>query len=84
MEWISITCERKPKHGQKVLAMQDPDTTATTEALFAIYNNTTRRFMPPERFNNTIDEDGFHFMGWADIIYWMPLPPIKYQRGKKY
>lgn len=83
MEWISVKSRKKPKHGQKVLAMQDPDATATKEALFATYNSKTKRYMPPEKFEQPTDEKGFRTLGWTDIIYWMPLPPIKYQRGGK-
>ena len=80
MDWILVK-SKKPKHGQRILAMQCPDKTATTEPLFARYNGKTRRFMPPERFINPNDELGFVCLGFTNIIYWMPLPPIKYQRG---
>lgn len=83
MEWISVKNRKKPKHGQKVLVMQDPDLTATKEPLFAIYNSKTKRFMPPEKFEQPIHEHGLKCLGWVHIIYWMPLPPIKYQRGER-
>lgn len=82
MKWISVKSRKKPNHGQKVLAMQDPDTTATKEALFAIYNAETKRYLPPEKFKQPTDEN-FTCLGWSDILYWMPLPQIKYQRGGK-
>ncbi len=76
IDWIPI--KFAPEHGQKVLVVQNPETTATREPLFAIYNGNTKRYMPPEKFYEPTDKDGFTCKGWSDIIYWMPLPPIKY------
>lgn len=68
--WISINEKLKPRVGQKVLVVQDPKTTATKEALFAIYDG--KGFMPPTPTYFADMEIGKS--NWADIIYWMPLP----------
>ena len=44
-EWISVNNNLKPRVGQKVLVVQNPKTTATREALFAMYDG--KDFIPP-------------------------------------
>ena len=72
-DWISVK-DKLPLKGQKVLCVQNPETTATREALFAVFDG--ERFDDPEA---TID--GIHkcIAHWVDIIYWMPLQEIKYE-----
>ena len=71
-EWISVK-DKLPLKGQNVLCVQNPNTTATRKALFAVFDG--ERFNDPEA-----TYDGFHHCvaHWVDIIYWMPLPKIKY------
>jgi hypothetical protein len=69
--WIDVNDER-PKHGQKVLCVQDPNLTATREPLMGIYNENNQRFLCPEPTIYANLETGRG--QWADIIYWMPLP----------
>lgn len=68
-QWINVLDEL-PKLGQKVLCVQDPTTTATKEALYAVYDGVGFQSMTPMIFAN-------YEIGktrWADIIKWMPLP----------
>lgn len=68
MKWVKVTDEL-PKEGQRVIVVQNPETTATREALFAVYENF--RFRDPA---GTIDGIHMCVANWVDIIYWMPLP----------
>lgn len=68
-KWIPVGKEF-PRKGQNVLVIQNPNTTATREPLFAIYDG--KDFIPPQP---TIFAD--YEIGkskWVDIIFWMPLP----------
>lgn len=69
MEWIKVNSDI-PNIGQKVLCIQDPNTTATKEALFAIFNG--KDFIPPQPTYFATFEIGQS--KWVDITYWMPLP----------
>jgi len=71
--WISVN-DRLPIEGQKVIVIQNPNTTATREPLFAIFDAKNQRFMPSDKYDNPIDEFGGRVLGWSDIIYWQPLP----------
>ncbi len=65
---------KKPPKGSRVLVVQNPNTTATREALFAIYDG--KDFIPPEP---TIFADFRYGKSvWSDITHWMllPKPPI--------
>jgi hypothetical protein len=70
-KWISVK-DKLPLKGQRVLCVQNPETIATREALFAIFDG--ERFNDPEATT-----DGIHrcIAHWVDIIYWMPLPEIQ-------
>jgi hypothetical protein len=75
MDWISVSDHKKPKKGQNVLVVQDPTTTATREALFAIYDG--EYFIPP---TPTIFADyTAGYSVWSDITHWMPLPEIPFK-----
>lgn len=71
--WISVLDQEKPKVGERVLVVQNPDTTATREPLFAFYNG--KDFIPATA-------SSFEYVReskskWADIIFWMHLPSIR-------
>ena len=70
-KWISVK-DNLPLKDQRVLCVQNPETTATRQALFAIFDG--KRFNDPEA-----TMDGIHkcIAHWVDIIYWMPLPKIQ-------
>lgn len=74
--WIDVN-EELPKNGQKVLCVQDPNTTATKEPLVAIYKESNHSFLCPEPSIYATLEIGLG--AWVNIIYWMPLPKIPKQ-----
>ena len=68
-DWISVK-DKLPLKGQNVLCVQNPNTTATREALFAVFDG--------EKFYHPLPYYVKAKVGnWVDIIYWMPLPKIK-------
>lgn len=69
-EWISVK-DKLPLKGQNVLCVQNPNTTATREALFAVFDG--EKFYHPLPYYVKVKVGN-----WVDIIYWMPLPEIKY------
>lgn len=66
--WFNVE-DAKPSNGQEVLVIQNPNTTATREPLFAIYENGD--FIPPEAIH------AINPIVWSDITHWMPLSKIK-------
>lgn len=68
-EWIPVE-EGSPKVGQEVLVTQNPNTTATRESLFAVYNG--KRFVPIDKIEK--ENDSYVCTGWSDIIAWLPKP----------
>ena len=68
--WVGVE-DGLPTDKQKVIVIQNPETTATREPLFAIYNADDKRFLDPA---GSIDGIHLSTCKWIDIIYWMPLP----------
>ena len=63
-EWISVK-DKLPLKGQNVLCVQNPNTTATRKALFAVFDG--------EKFYHPLPYYVKAKVGnWVDIIYWMP------------
>ena len=71
-QWILIEDETKPNKGQRVLVIQNPETTATREPLFAIYDG--ENFIPPRP--QIFADFTYGNSKWTDIIKWMPLPKL--------
>jgi len=72
--WIDVK-DKLPNKGQKVIAVQNPETTATTEALFAKFNG--KKF---ETINDNWPKSD-KASAWVDIILWMPLPKVPRANG---
>jgi hypothetical protein len=70
-EWISVK-DKLPSKGEKVLCVQNPETTATRKALFAVFDG--EKFYHPLPYYVKSD---VKIGNWVDIIYWMPLPKVK-------
>ncbi len=71
VNWISVD-NGLPKERQRVLVMQNPNTTATREALMAEYRDGNFKVCeawPPSQ--HAADS-----AGWSDVIRWMPLPAV--------
>jgi hypothetical protein len=69
VKWIDID-DSLPEKGQKVLCIQNPETTATQYPLAGIFNG--KCFLCPEPSIYANFEIGLGC--WSDVIYWMPLP----------
>jgi len=68
--WIDVN-DMLPQPQQKVLCVQDPNKTATTEPLVGIFDGKDK-FLCPEHTTYANLEVGRG--AWVDIIYWMPIP----------
>jgi hypothetical protein len=69
VKWFDVK-DYLPQKGQKVLCIQDPETTATRYPLTGIFNG--KCFLCPEPSIYANFEIGLGC--WSEIIYWMPLP----------
>ena len=68
--WIDVN-EELPKKGQKVLCVQNPDTTATKEPLLGIFDGNKNFICPEPTIYANLESGRGH---WSEVIYWMPLP----------